>query len=310
MSEAFRSRPSHYSRNRESFVHHASTVRHQRRASQLRLPPFNAEKEAIEFFYRREKTNPSLPARILEQVFGSDFVDRLAARGSAMRKRTCTPNQYEDLCRQIRVYQRHILSCEMFYTRTLALLPPKAFAIEKVSARPRISIFGPPSAVTNTRRHSTMAGPGKTLGQKFRLAYFPGGFGHLTKGGKKVAPIDQEVPEDLALLKQTLNILREDHNPNAPVNLVKYNQKTGMITEEENISQSEIVFLQVGTKLHVNSARGKAVLEERAQRFPVVDGKQLPGPRKRYNYIESVFRPQQIWQRQSRLQVRLMKCQL
>lgn len=75
--------------------------------------------------------------------------------------------------------------------------------------------------------------------------------------------------------------------------------QTGMITEEENISQSEIVFLQVGTKLHVNSAKGKAVLEDRAQRFPVVDGKQLPGPRKRYNYIESVFRPQQIWQRQS-----------
>ena len=72
-----------------------------------------------------------------------------------------------------------------------------------------------------------------------------------------------------------------------------------MVTEEENISQSEIVYLQVGTKLHMNSAKGKALVEERAQRFPIVDGKQLPGPRKRYNYIESVFRPQQIWQRQS-----------
>ena len=158
-------------------------------------------------------------------MFDSDFVDRLLARGSALRKRNCTPNQYEDLCRQIRVYQRYILSCEMFYTRALAMLPPKAFAVEKVSAKPRISIFGPPAATFNNRRHSTVGTGLKKDGQKFRLAYFPGGFGHLTKGGKKVAPIDQEAFEDQSLLKQTLNMTREDYNPNAPVNLVKYNQK-------------------------------------------------------------------------------------
>ena len=201
-----------------------STVR-AHRASQVRLPPFNADHEAVEFFYRREKTCPSLPKRILEQVFGADFVDRLISRAPAMKKRDYTPNQYEDLAKLIRVYLRYIATADMFYARAIAMLPAKAFTTDKLPVKQRMSIFG------GARRQSATGPGGKGDPKKFRSAYLSGGFGHLAKGGKKVAPVGQLVFEDPMTLKQTLNITREDCNPNAPLNVLKFSQKVRIFFE-------------------------------------------------------------------------------
>ena len=70
--------------------------------------------------------------------------------------------------------------------------------------------------------------------------------------------------------------------------------------EETNICQSQIIFKQCGTKVHKQSELGKEVSKKRNLCLPVgLDANHITkGPRKRYNLIESVFRPQQIWLKQ------------
>ncbi|XP_055341414.1 LOW QUALITY PROTEIN: dynein intermediate chain 2, ciliary-like [Paramacrobiotus metropolitanus] len=95
-----------------------------------------------------------------------------------------------------------------------------------------------------------------------------------------------------------VNVAVEDHNPNSPVNVLKFTAKAGVVVELYDISQSEIVFYQKGSKIHKTSTKGAHLIEERAQRYPPgVDGLPTSGPKRRYNFIESIFRPQQIWPR-------------
>lgn len=118
------------------------------------------------------------------------------------------------------MYLRQILSAEIFYSRVLQMLPAKAFTLQAVSQKPRVSIFG-------TRRLSNAAKvPSyRNVDKKTRGAFNPGMFGQAVRGGKKVAPLDQLTFEDPLLLRNTVNIIVEDHNPKAPINVLKFNQK-------------------------------------------------------------------------------------